>query len=139
MLLDKKCHFFLYLDLLKIRLEITLNNFVKEKKNLFSLENTNFLKIRKIAFLPCLWSKNVYVDLVKIRLEIMLSDFPQKKRHLLDYKKKEFCKVGKNRHFSKGFNPGFSSKSQILLYLDLVIIRLEKLLSDFAEKKRNLF
>ena len=32
MLLDKKCQFFLFLDLVKIRLEITLNNFVEEKK-----------------------------------------------------------------------------------------------------------
>ena len=31
----------------------------------------------------------------------MLSDFPQKKRNLLNYKK---------QNFSKGFNPGFSSK-----------------------------
>ena len=112
MLLDKKCHFFLYLDLLKIRLEITLNNFVKEKKNLFSLENTNFLKIRKIAFLPCLWSKNVYVDLVKIRLEIMLSDFPQKKRHLLDYKKQNFAKLEKIAIFLKGLIQAFHQKAK---------------------------
>ena len=109
MLLDKKSQFFLYLDLVKIRLEITLNNFVKKKK-LFSLENKNLLESPKNGFFPkglthAFGQKMliffVYVDLVKIWLEIMLSDFPQKKRNLLNYKK---------QNFSKGFNPGFSSK-----------------------------
>ena len=35
--LGQKCQFFLSLDLVKIRLEITVHNFVNKKKNLFSL------------------------------------------------------------------------------------------------------
>ena len=69
----------------------------------------------------------------------MLSDFADKKETFLTIIKTEFFKVEKIAFFSKGFNPAFWSKSQILLYLDLAIIRLEKLLSHFAEKKETCF
>ena len=88
MLLDKKCQFFLYLDLVKIRLKKTRrNNCVKEKKKtsfnhkkkLFqSSPNRIFPRGLTHAFGP----KIVYVDLVKIRLEIMVTDFLQEKRNL---------------------------------------------------------
>ena len=55
----------------------------------------------------------------------------------MDYKKTEFFKVEKIAFFLKGFIQPFNQKSQILLYLDLAIIRLEKLLSHFAEKKET--
>ena len=35
MLLVKKCQFFVYLDLVKRRLEIMVNDFAERKKNLF--------------------------------------------------------------------------------------------------------
>ena len=35
MSLVKKCHFFLYLDLVKIRLEIILSDFAEKKENFF--------------------------------------------------------------------------------------------------------
>ena len=35
MLLVKKCQIFLYLDLVEIRLEIMLNNFVEDKETFF--------------------------------------------------------------------------------------------------------
>ena len=42
-------------------------------------------------------------------------------------------------HFLKGDNPCFRLKNaNYLVYLDLVKIRLEIMLNDFAEKKRNL-
>ena len=42
-------------------------------------------------------------------------------------------------HFFKGDNPCFRLKNaNYLVYLDLVKIRLEIMLNDFAEKKRNL-
>ena len=106
-----------------------------------------FLKSQKSHFSkgvnPCLWSKNanffVYVDLVKIRLEIMLTDFPQEKRNLLDYEKQNFSKSQKS-HVFKWDNPMLLvKKANYLDYLDLVKIRLAIMLSDFAEKKRNLF
>ena len=83
----------------KEKTRIILGDFA-EKKNLFLLSKTEFLKFKKSIFFkrvnPCFWSKNVNffvdVDLVKIRLDIMLSDFPQEKRNLLDYKKHNFSK-----------------------------------------------
>ena len=42
MSLVKKCHFFLYLDLVKIRLEIILSDFAEKKENLFGLKKQNF-------------------------------------------------------------------------------------------------
>ena len=39
---SKYANYLVYLHLAKIRLEITFNNFVKEKKNLFSLEKKTF-------------------------------------------------------------------------------------------------
>ena len=40
MLLAKKCQFVLYLDLVKIRLEIMLN-YLREKRNLFDYKKKN--------------------------------------------------------------------------------------------------
>ena len=68
----------------------------------------------------------------------MLSDFAEKKRNLFDYKKHNFLKWKKSQ-FLKCLIQPFDQKSQILLYLDLAIIRLEKLLSHFAEKKETCF
>ena len=53
--------------------------------------------------------------------------------------KTEFFKVQKMRFF-KGVNPCFWSKNtNYLVYLDLVKIRLEIMLSDFREKKQTFF
>ena len=41
MLLVKKCHFFLYLDLVKIRLEIMLNHFEERKETFLTIKNRN--------------------------------------------------------------------------------------------------
>ena len=51
MLLVKKCQFFLYLDLVKIRLEIMLNYFEEKKETLFDYKKTKFFKVQKIAYL----------------------------------------------------------------------------------------
>ena len=50
-----------------------------------------------------------------------------------------FSQQKKSHFFLKGLIQAFDQKSQILLYLDLAIIRLEKLLSHFAEKKETCF
>ena len=54
MLLVKKCHFFLYLDLVKIRLEIMLNHFEERKETFFDYkkEKQNFSKFKKSHFFP---------------------------------------------------------------------------------------
>ena len=48
---SKYANYLVYLHLAKIRLEITFNNFVKEK-NLFSLEKKNLLESPKNRYLP---------------------------------------------------------------------------------------
>ena len=80
MLLVKKCQFFVYLDLVKRRLEIMVNDFAEKKKTFFWLKKSHFSK----GVNPWFWTI-VYVDLVNITLEIMLGDFPQEKRHLLSH------------------------------------------------------
>ena len=47
MLLVKKCQIFLYLDLVKIKLELTLNNFVEKKETFFDYKE-NFFKFLKM-------------------------------------------------------------------------------------------
>ena len=49
MLLVKKCQIFLYLDLVKIKLELMLNNFVEKKETFFDYKE-NVFKFLKIAF-----------------------------------------------------------------------------------------
>ena len=40
--LAQKCHFFLYLDLFKIRPEVMLSDFAEKKETFFDLKNANF-------------------------------------------------------------------------------------------------
>ena len=88
MLLVKKCQFFVYLDLVKRRLEIMVNDFAEKKKPFFGYKKQNFSKSKKSHFSkgvnPWFWTI-VYVDLVNITLEVMLGDFPQEKRNLLSH------------------------------------------------------
>ena len=124
---------------------------LRKKKSFFTIKKKTFWKSQKSLFSigvnPCFWSKNanffVYVDFVKITLEIMLVTSHRKKKpfglYIYIYIYKIFQSRKNRIFFYQGFNPGFWSKSQILLYLDLVIIRLERLLSDFAEKKETCF
>ena len=64
----------------------------------------------------------------------------QKKRNLFDYKQHNFSKSKKSHFVFKGVNLCFwPKKCQILFYLDLAKIRLEKMLSDLAEKKETCF
>ena len=44
MLLVKKCQFFVYLYLVKIRLEIMLNDFADKKETFFGYKKQNFSK-----------------------------------------------------------------------------------------------
>ena len=50
MLLVKKCQISLYLDLVEIRLEIMLNNFVEDKETFFGYSKKIFFKVPKISF-----------------------------------------------------------------------------------------
>ena len=88
MLLVKKFQFFVYLDLVKRRVEIMVNDFAEKKNPFFGYKKQNFSKSKKSHFSkgvnPRFWTI-VYVDLVNITLEIMLGDFPQEKRNLLSH------------------------------------------------------
>ena len=75
MLWVKKCHFFLHLDLVKIRLEILLNYF-EERKETFQTTKKNISSPKKSHFFQRGYGQN----LIKISLEIMLSDFAEKKK-----------------------------------------------------------
>ena len=48
----KKMPFFVYVDLVKIRLEIMLTDFPHEKRNLFDYKKQNFSKSKKSHFFP---------------------------------------------------------------------------------------
>ena len=73
MLLVKKCQIFLYLDLVKIRLEKVSNNILEEKETFFYYKNTNFSQSQKSHFSkgvnPCFWSKNAifFLDLFSVK------------------------------------------------------------------------
>ena len=58
MLLVKKCQFFVYLYLVKIRLEIMLNDFADKKETFFGYKNRSFPKGITHAFgqkMPVFW------------------------------------------------------------------------------------
>ena len=80
MLLVKKCQFFLYLDLVKIRLGIMLNDFAEKKETFFGYKKQNFSKSKKSNFSkgvnPCFWTKNAKF----LWFKIMLTDFHRKKK-----------------------------------------------------------
>ena len=112
----------------------------RKKKPVLNIK-TEFFKVQKIHFSkevnPCFWSKYgnylVHLNFVKIRLEIMLSDFAEKKTSLtLNIR---IFQTPKYRTFSKGLIHTFGQKCHFFLYLDLIKIRLEIMLSDFDEKK----
>ena len=50
MLLVKKCQFFLYLDLVKIRLEIMVSDFAEKKETCFDFKKRKFLTSKKSSF-----------------------------------------------------------------------------------------
>ena len=59
----------------------------------------------------------------------MLSDFGERKETCFDYKKQNFSK-SKNSAFSKWLTHAFGQKMPFFLYLDLIKIRLEIMLSE---------
>ena len=50
MLLVKKCQFFVYLGLVKIRLEIILNDFAEKKDLFLAIKNTIFQSLKNRTF-----------------------------------------------------------------------------------------
>ena len=81
----------------------------------------------------------LHLDFLKITLQIMLNYFEERKETFFDYKKENFSKSKKSHFFSKWLIHAFGQKMPFFLYLDLVKIRLEIMLSDFAEKKETCF
>ena len=106
MLLVKKCQIFLYLDLVKIRLEKVSNNILEEKETFFYYKNTNFSQSQKSHFSkgvnPCFWSKNAifFLDLFSVKkgLEIRFNDVLDRKETI----KTTFFNVPKIILFQRG-------------------------------------
>ena len=69
----------------------------------------------------------------------MLNYFEEKRETFFDYKEENFSKSKKSHFFSKGLIHAFGQKIPFFLYLQLVKIRPEIMLSDFAEKKETCF
>ena len=98
MLLVKKCQSFLYLVLVKTRLEIRYNNVGDRKETFFLSIKTKFFKVPKMVFLqrgsPMLLVKKCqffpYLLLVKTRLEIRFNSVLDRKETFFKYKKKIF-------------------------------------------------
>ena len=70
MLLVKKCHFFLYLDLVNIRLEIMVNYFEETKETFLTIKNRIFQSPKDRIFFsngpnPCFWPKNAICFFVR--------------------------------------------------------------------------
>ena len=90
---------------------------------------------------PRFWSKKcqvfLYLISVKTRLVIvLLNDFLEKKETFLSIRKNNFSKSKKSLFFSKGLTPCFWPKNaNFFLYLNLIKLSLELMLSDFAEEK----
>ena len=119
-----------------------LNYFEERKETFLTIKNKIFQSPKNRIFLKELthvFGQNMQffnLILIKISLETMLSDFAEKK-NLFDLKKQNFSN-SKISHFFKGVNPYFWPKNAIFfLYLDLIKIRLEIMLSDFDEKKET--
>ena len=96
---------FVYLDLVKITLQLMINYFEEKKETFFDYKKENFSKSKKSHFF---FSKGLihafgqkmlfflYFNLLKIRLEIMLSVLAEKKKTCFDYKKRNFSKSKKS-------------------------------------------
>ena len=91
MLLVKKCQFFLYLVLVKTRLEIRFNNVVDRKETFFEYKNKIFQSPKNRIFpkgLPMLLVKICqffhYFVWLKIRLEIRFNNVLERKETFLD-------------------------------------------------------
>ena len=78
--------------------------------------------------------------LLRIRLEIRFNNVLDTKEPFFDYKRK-ISESPKDRIFPKWLlNPCFwSENAKFFIYLDLVKIRLEKMLNNFVEKQETCF
>ena len=146
MLLVKKCQIFLYLDLVKIRLEKVRNHILEEKKLFFTIKTKIFdSRINCIFFKgvnPCFWWINAiffhYLFSTKIRLEIKFNNVLDRKETFFDYKK-NFSKSQKS-HFSKGVNLCFWLKNaNFFIFLLSLKTRLEIRFNNVPGKKETFF
>ena len=85
----------LYLNLIKISLEIMLSDFAEKNETFFTLKNRIFQTPKNRTFSKGhTFGQNIPFfldfDLFKIRLEIMLSDFEEKKETFFGLKKQNF-------------------------------------------------
>ena len=121
-----------------------LKEFADKKETFLDYKKQNFQKSKNSYFAkgvnPRFWSEKcqffLYLFLVKTRLEIILNAFVEKKETFFDYNK-----LSQKLLFPKGVIPRFGHKMPIFLFMLIILmkIRLEIMLSDFAEKKETCF
>ena len=108
MLLVKKCQIFRHVDLVKIRVEKMLNNFVEKEETFFLTIKTKIFGSPKSRIFPKGFTHafgqkmpNFYLFLVKTRLEIRFNNVLDTKEPFFDYKRK-ILKVLKITFFQSG-------------------------------------
>ena len=136
MLLAKKCQFFLYLNLIKLSLEIMLSDFVEKEKPFLALKNRIFQSPKNPLFQN--WNFFLCLDLIKTTLEILNAFWLCKEKSIFFFTLKNCVFESQKNRFFSGDNSCFWWKNaNYLVYLDLVKTRLEIMLGDFAEKKET--
>ena len=125
-----------------------LNYFEEKKETLFDYKKTKFFKVQKMAYfskglLHAFGQKMSFFSFFRFdqnKTRNNTSEFAMKNKPFLNLKT-EFFKVQKIAFFSKWFNLGFRSKNAkfVFIQIDLVIIRLDIMPNDFAEKKETFF
>ena len=98
MLLVKKCHFFLELDLVKIRLEIILSDFGEKKETCFDYKNKIFKRLKNHIFSKGLTHAfrqkmeffSGFVFGQKRTIEIRFNDILDRTENFFKYKNKIF-------------------------------------------------
>ena len=118
MVLVQKWPFFQVVILGNIGEENVLYDILERKNAFLSYKNKNFNKSKNWHFSkranPWFWSKNGHFSYIfflgNMGEEIVLYGILERKNVFLSYKNKKI-KKSKKRHFSKGVNPLFCSKS----------------------------
>ena len=122
-----------------------LSELTEKKETFFHFQKQSFSKTKKSHFSKGLTHAfnqkwlifSLFTIDKKKRLEIILSDFAEKKEPFFTIKNRVF-KVRKIKFF-KRLNPCFwSKKVNFFVDVDLVKIRLDIMLSDFPQEKKNL-
>ena len=134
----------LFVSVKKRLVIILLNDFVEKKETFLSIKKQNFSSPK-----TCIFSKKkaefskvqflLYLDLVKIRLEIILNYLEERKETYLTLKERIFQSPNNRILFFKAVKYFWPKNAKFLFFIHVVKIRLEIMLSDFAERNEICF